>query len=96
MDEVHFTWDEKKNEQNKKKHNISFEEAKEVFGDEHAILFDDPDHSYEEERFLIMGMAGIKGVCIVSHCYRDADNTIRIISARKATKKEKKIYQKGW
>lgn len=81
---------------NKKKHGISFEEAKEVFGDENAILFDDPDHSYEEERFLIIGIAGAKGVCMVSHCYRDEDCIIRIISAREATKKEKYIYQKGW
>ena len=67
-----------------------------IFGDENAILFDDPDHSYEEERFLIIGMTGGKGLCIVSHCYKDEDSTIRIISAREATKSEKKTYQKGW
>lgn len=96
MCEIRFLWDENKNELNQKKHGISFEEAKEVFKDENAILFDDPDHSYEEERFLIIGITGTKGICIVSHCYRDEDSTIRIISAREATKKERKFYQKGW
>ena len=96
MGEIRFVWDENKNELNKKKQGISFEEAKDVFGDENAILFNDPDHSYEEERFLIIGITEIKGICIVSHCYRDEDSTIRIISAREATKKERKIYQKGW
>ncbi len=58
----------------------------------YAILFDDPDHSAEEERFMILGMSDKRGVCIVSHCYRGIDETIRIISARKATKTEKSIY----
>lgn len=62
MNEVSFIWDENKNELNKKKHGISFEEVTEVFGDENAILFDDPDHSYEEERFLIIGITGAKGI----------------------------------
>lgn len=96
MNDVRFRWDENKNKLNRKKHGISFEEATEVFEDENAILFDDPDHSYEEERFLIIGITGSKGICVVSHCYKDADSTIRIISAREATKKEKNIYQKGW
>ncbi len=95
MNGLHFTWDENKNEINQRKHGISFEEARDVFGDENAILFDDPDHSAEEERFLIIGIAETKGICIVSHCYRDDDDIIRIISARKATKNEKRIYQKG-
>ncbi len=96
MDEIHFTWDENKNGINQRKHGISFEEARGVFGDENAILFDDPDHSAEEERFLIIGIAETRGICIVSHCYREDDNIIRIISARKATKNEKRIYQEGW
>lgn len=96
MNEINFTWDEKKNEINKKKHGLSFEEAREVFGDENAILFDDPDHSIEEERFLIIGAIRSKKICIVSHCYRDNDNVIRLISARIATKNEKKIYQERW
>lgn len=87
-----FEWDEEKNTINKKKHGISFEEARVVFEDELAILFDDPDHSEEEDRFLIIGMTDRKGVCIVSHCYRGEDDNIRIISARKATKTEQNVY----
>lgn len=94
MDELYFEWDENKNEINRSKHGLSFEDAKEVFEDDNAILFDDPDHSIGEERFLIIGSASSK-ICIVSHCYRN-DNVIRIISAREATKNEKKIYLKGW
>jgi len=85
-----------KNKINKKKHGLSFEEAVEVFGDENAILFDDPDHSLYEDRFLIIGAIKSTKICIVSHCYRDDDNVIRLISAREATKSEKKIYQEGW
>lgn len=76
----------------KKKHKISFEEAKTVFYDDNAILFDDPDHSIGEERFLIIGISQTEKLCIVSHCYREKDDIIRIISARKATKTESKIY----
>ena len=92
MDTIKFEWDENKNQTNQKKHGISFEEAKEVFFDDDAILFDDPEHSKGEERFLIIGLIQKEKICIVSHCYRDKENTIRIISARKATKNEKKIY----
>lgn len=79
MGMIKFEWDENKNEINKDKHGLSFEDAKEVFEDDNAILFDNPDHSIGEERFLIIGMTSSK-ICIVSHCYRDND-TIRIISA---------------
>lgn len=95
MEMLHFEWDENKNEINKAKHGISFEDAKGVFYDEQAILFDDPDHSVGEERFLIIGTAGSKKICIVSHCYRNSENCIRIISARQATKREKQFYQEG-
>ena len=67
-----FEWDENKNRINQRKHGISFEDVKSVFMDEYAILFDDPDHSESEDRFLIIGMSNVKGVCIVSHCYRNA------------------------
>ena len=89
---MRFEWDPNKNEKNKKKHGISFEEAKTVFFDEYAILFDDPDHSDVEERFLILGLSQRENLCIVSHCYRGADELIRIISARKATKTETAFY----
>ena len=91
---MNFEWDENKNLINQRKHGVSFEEVKSVFEDAYAILFDDPDHSEYEERFLIIGMTVAKGICIVSHCYRGADETIRIISARKATKSERNVYEK--
>ncbi len=92
MDNINFEWNEKKNQINQRKHGINFEEAKTVFFDDNAILFDDPEHSMEEERFLILGISKNENLCIVSHCYRLGDNIIRIISARKATKNETKIY----
>lgn len=90
-----FEWDENKNKINKRKHGISFEEAKTVFNDLHAILFSDPDHSDHEERFLMLGMSNLRGICIVSHCYRQNDDVIRIISARKADREETEIYTEG-
>ncbi len=94
MKKLMFEWDENKNKINQQKHGISFEDVKMVFEDVYAILFDDPDHSLEEERFLIIGMSDDKGICIVSHCYRGLDDKIRIISARKASKKERNVYDK--
>ena len=67
-----------------------------MFYDENAVLFDDPDHSIGEERFLIIGIVKESKICIVSHCYRDSDNVIRLISAREATKREKQTYYNGW
>ena len=96
METISFEWDENKNTINKDKHGLSFEEAREVIYDDNAVLFDDPDHSIGEERFLIIGMLKSSKVCIVSHCYRDNDNVIRIISARQATKNEKNTYLRGW
>ena len=90
-----FQWDENKNRTNQKKHGISFKEARSVFLDERAILFDDPAHSAEEDRFLLIGMSESAKVCVVCHCYRESEKVIRIISARKATKKEEERYVKG-
>ena len=95
MDALHFDWDSNKNKFNIKKHGISFEVAQTVFYDDFAILFDDPEHSDEEDRFLIIGESASEQICIVSHCYRDSENIIRIISARKATKSEQEIYREG-
>ena len=92
---MHFDWDQKKNLINQKKHGITFDEASSVFFDEQAILFDDPDHSDTEERFLILGISDNARLCIVCHCYRESETVIRIISARKATKKEAQRYEKG-
>lgn len=92
---MHFEWDEDKNKINQKKHEIDFNEASSVFFDEKAILFDDPEHSEHEERFLLLGMSETTKICIVCHCYRTSDTIIRIISARKATKKEIERYVRG-
>lgn len=92
MKEIEFFWDEHKNEINIKKHGISFSEAATVFYDSAAVVFDDPEHSYEEDRFLIIGFSQKQRICIVSHCYRGEDESIRIISARKATAKERQTY----
>ena len=88
---MNATCDEATPLSNQKKHGVSFEEAETVFYDDDSVLFDDPDHSVGEERFLIIGVTDTEKLCIVSHCYRDED-VIRIISARKATKHEKQIY----
>jgi hypothetical protein len=92
MHEIKFIWDIEKNTQNIKKHNVSFEEAKTVFYDENARVIFDPDHSQDEERFIIIGMSKKLNILIVSHCYRSNDEIIRIISARKATSKETNYY----
>lgn len=92
MNELRFEWDEKKSLSNKKKHGISFEEAQTVFLDENALLIHDPDHSREEDRFVLLGMSFKLRLLIVCHCYRKSKNIIRIISARRATRAEHKQY----
>lgn len=95
MEAILFEWDENKNRLNQRKHGVSFEEASSIFFDDYAILFDDPDHSAEEDRFQIIGTTSSERICIVSHCYRGKDDTIRIISARKATRSEKDVYEEN-
>ena len=92
MKKLIFEWDDKKNASNIHKYGVSFEEAQTVFFDENAIEFDDPDHSIQEERFLLLGLSQSLKVLVVCHCYRTVESKIRIISARKATKKEQGIY----
>ena len=87
-----FEWEPRKATANLKKHGITFEEAKSVFYDDQAKLLDDPDHSDEEERFILLGLSHTLSVLLVCHCYRSEGNIIRIISARKATTKESKDY----
>lgn len=89
---IKFEWDSVKADLNKKKHNISFEEAEGVFFDENAIIVHDPDHSDNEDRFVILGISANARLLVVCHCYRQKGNIIRIISARKATKKESFQY----
>ena len=92
MNKLIFEWDDAKNIINLKKHGVSFEEAQTVFFDDNAIEFDDPDHSLDEERYLLLGFSQSLKILVVCHCYRDSESLIRIISARKATKKEQKAY----
>ena len=92
MSDIRFVWDQRKSRENKRKHKVSFEEAQTVFLDENAVRFFDPDHSEDEDRFLMLGMSFILRVLIVSHCYRESDSVIRIISARKANKREQSDY----
>jgi uncharacterized DUF497 family protein len=89
---IHFTWDEKKNRRNVTQHGVSFEEARSAFFDERARLMHDPDHSDEEDRFILLGMSHKLRVLIVCHCYRESEEQIRIISARKATAAESRQY----
>ena len=92
MNNIRFDWDSNKNLANVKKHKISFEEAKTVFFDENARVIPDPEHSESEERFIILGISHKLKLLIVVHTYRENDEVIRIISARKATKSESKYY----
>ena len=89
---IRFTWDPAKAAANKKKHGVAFEEAQTVFYDETAIQYDDPDHSDEEDRFLMLGLSAKLRVLMVSHAFRDDERVVRIISARKATKGEESAY----
>jgi len=92
MDDVEFSWDARKARQNLQKHKVSFEEAATVFYDEDAIEFFDPEHSVNEDRFLMLGLSGRLRILVISYCLRRKGSEIRIISARKATKKEEKVY----
>jgi uncharacterized DUF497 family protein len=90
-----FDWDERKSLANKRKHKVSFEEAQTVFYDEEALLRDDPDHSDDEDRFILLGVSSALRTLVVCHCYRKADQIIRIISARKATRSEAREYERN-
>ncbi len=90
---MEFTWDDVKAELNLLKHGISFAEAQTVFGDENATLIADPDNSGEDEdRFVLLGLSLNLRLLVVVHVYREEDEVIRIISARRATKSEAKQY----
>ena len=100
MHSIRFEWDENKNDINKRRHKVSFEEARTVFYDEAALVIDDPEHSEDEERFIedeerfiILGLSKRANLLVVCHCCRESDTVIRIISARKATKTESQFYR---
>jgi uncharacterized DUF497 family protein len=90
--ELRFEWDRRKAAANERKHRVSFDEAESVFFDENAILADDSGHSEQEDRFVLLGIGHKLRVVVVSHTVRDSGNTIRIISARRATKRESQQY----
>ena len=93
MEMLHFEWDPQKDLTNQKKHGISFAEASTVFEDVNALVINDPEHSEDEERFVILGFSLQANLLVVCHCYRASESVIRIISARKATKNESRQYK---
>jgi len=92
MNEITFVWDERKNQENQRKHGISFEEATTIFADENARLIRDTDHSESEEGFILIGFSAQLRILVVVHAYRQDEKEVRIITARKATPKERRQY----
>jgi len=90
-----FEWDPAKARENVRKHGVSFEEARTVFSDDQAILLHDPDHSADEDRFVLLGLSAQLRVLVVVHAYRQ-DEVVRLISARKATSTERAQYRARW
>ena len=96
MAQLHFTWDATKARANVAKHGISFEEAETAFADEGAIVVPDPEHSRAEDRFILIGLSVVLRVLVVVHCEPDPRGTIRLISARRATRSERGQYAARW
>ncbi len=92
MPGLRFEWDDRKAVANERKHGVSFEEAQAVFRDEGALLIPDPEHSEDEERFVLLGLSATLRTLVVCHCYRKNHAVIRIISARKANRSEQADY----
>lgn len=92
MSELRFVWDQRKNDANKRKHGVSFEEGQTVFADDNALFMHDPDHSEDEDRFLLFGLSARARLLVVCHCYREKPDTIRIITVCKATRQEETQY----
>jgi len=93
MKELRFEWDPRKARANQRNHGVSFEEARSVFLDERAIEFYDDEHAEWEDRFLLLGLSSQLNLLLVCHCHREREDAIRIISARKATKRESEHYK---
>ena len=96
MAPLRFEWNDRKNAQNRRKHGVSFEEAKTVFFDEHALLLAGPDHSEHEERFILLGFSSAQRTLVVGHCYRRQGDVVRLISARRADRQERAQYEVRW
>jgi len=93
---LRFEWDDRKSAQNIRKHGVSFEEARTVFFDEQALLIADPDHSEQEERFILLGLSSALRTLVVCHCYRRDEDVNRLISARRADRQEREEYEGRW
>jgi uncharacterized DUF497 family protein len=93
MSEIRFEWDPRKATSNKRKHSISFDEASSAFYDENGLVIPDPEHSVDEDRFILLGVSAAVRLVVVVHCFRDEDDVIRIISARKASPTESRQYE---
>lgn len=93
MDPIRFEWDRAKAAANRRKHGVTFEEARSVFYDDEAVVIADPEHSIGEDRFVILGRSFESRILVVCHCHREDDDTIRIISARKANAREQHRYE---
>ena len=96
MNGLRFVWDAGKNLANRRKHGVSFEEAQTVFYDDWGILIEDEHEPGQEERFVLIGTSATLRVLVVSHCYRARDHVIRLISARRADRSERKDYETRW
>ena len=92
MSDPTFEWDERKASENRRKHGVTFGEAKSAFLDENARVIPDPGHSDDENRFVLLGLSVRLRLLVVVHCYRQGEDLIRIISARKADPSERKQY----
>ena len=95
MPDLKFEWDQRKNAGNRRKHGISFEEAETVFYDDRGLFMEDLDEE-DEDRFVLIGLSSALKTLVVCHCYREEESVIRIISARKAHREERRDYDKRW
>ena len=93
---LRFEWDEDKDQANRRRHGVSFREAQTVFVDERGLFMADPNHSEDEDRFILLGLSASLRLLLVCHCYRASDELIRLISARKATRAEARQYRTRW
>ena len=96
MSDLRFAWDAAKEAENRRKHRVSFEEAETVFSDDYALLIDDPEHSDDEDRFVLMGLSARLRTLVVVHAYQENEGIIRLISARKANSQERALYNRRW
>lgn len=94
--ELRFEWDEAKSSANERKHGVSFEEAQTAFADDQGLLIHDPDHSDHEDRFVLLGLSSSLRALVVCHCYRSGGEVVRLISARKANRRELLFYSQRW